>query len=121
MTESNVFWFGKRTGAGDIRKNLADDPEFASAMRDVCANFGCEVRRFVSAQGIYGTWIVEFERDGVNQRIVWNGKDERLVLQVERAAGGWDEPADTAVESADVTGFVAGIEGLMRHDDDPKQ
>ena len=89
------------------------------AMQAECEGHGCTIQRFVSAKGVYGTWLLEFERDGANQRIVWNGKEEKLVLQVVSARGGWDEPKATTVGSIDVPGFSAGIRELIGRDAGP--
>lgn len=113
MKENEVFWLGRRSRAGGERELFADEPEFVAAMQDACAGHGCEIQRFVSARGPYGTWLVEFRRDGKNQRIVWNGKDEILVLQVELIGGGWEESHATQVAQIDVSGFVDGVNRLF--------
>jgi len=116
MKENEVFWLGKRSRTGEEHKNFADEPEFAAAMQDACTGYGCKVQRFVSAKGVYGTWLLEFERGGTNQRIVWNGKDEKMVLQVMLARGGWEEPKETTIDETDIPGFIDGIRELVGRD-----
>ena len=119
MKENDVFWLGTRSRSGDQRRNFADEKEFAMAMQAACEAHGCTIQRFVSAKGVYGTWLLEFGRDGTNQRIVWNGKEEKLVLQVALARGGWDEPKVTTVASIDAPGFSAGISELIGREAGP--
>ena len=116
MKENEVFWLGSRSRSGDERSNFADEEEFVAAIQAACEAHGCEVQRFVSAKGAYGTWLLEFGRDGINQRIVWNGKEEKLVLQVALTRGGWEEPKATTVASVDVQGFSEGIRVLIGRD-----
>ena len=113
MEENEVFWFGRRPKPAADQGQFADREEFAAAIQEACAEYGCRPKRFVSALGRYGTWVVEFERDGRPQRIVWNGREHALVLQVRRTAGGWDEPGATTVERIDVPAFRAGIGRLL--------
>ena len=119
MKESEVFWLGTRSRSGDEFRNFADDQEFVIAMRTECKAHGCEIQRFVSAKGRYGTWLLEFGRDGKNQRVVWNGKEEKLLLQIALASGGWEEPRSTTVASVDVQGFAEGIRMLIGRDAEP--
>lgn len=117
MNENKIFWLGKRASNGRRRSNFADEPEFSAAMKSTCQNYGCKVQRFVSAKGVYGTWLIEFERHGKNQRIVWNGKDEKLVLQVALDRGGWEEPSAIPIDVIDVASFADGINRLIGPDD----
>lgn len=119
MKENEVFWLGTRCRSGDQRSNYADEPEFVAAMQNACEAYGGVTQRFVSARGIYGTWILEFGRDGKNQRIVWNGKEGKLVLQVESTTGSWEEPKATSVRSVDIQGFDEGIRILIGPDAEP--
>ena len=118
MKENEIHWLGKRSRSGRQRRNFADEDDFVAAMQTACEEHGCQIQRFVSAKGVFGTWLIEFSRDGKNQRIVWNGKEEKLVLQVELPQGGWEEPTATAVASADIQGFGDGIRLLIGQDTD---
>jgi len=116
MKENEVFWLGTRSKAGEQRRNFADEQDFVAAIQTACEGYGCDIQRFVSAKGVYGTWLLEFSRDGKNQRIVWNGKEQKLVLQVALGSGGWQEPQSTPVTSIDVQGFGEGIRMLIGRD-----
>ena len=117
MKEDEVFWLGRRSKSGEQHNNFADEQEFATAMQNTCESHGCTIQRFVSAKGVYGTWLLEFERDAKNQRIVWNGKEQKLVLQVALARGGWEEPNETAIGDIDIPGFIDGIRLLIGRTD----
>lgn len=120
MKEKQVFWLGGRSSSGDELRNIADDHGFVTAIQTACESHGCEIQRFVSAKGAYGTWLLEFGRDGKDQRVVWNGREEKLVLQVALTSGGWEEPKATTIASVDIEGFVEGIRGLIGRDANPK-
>ena len=118
VEEQGVFWLGGQPGTDKGQKHLADSEAFVARMNEACETEGCEVQRFVSAQGAYGTWLLEFRRDGKNQRVVWNGKDERLVLQVALGHGGWEEPKAMSIANKDQDGFAAGLKTILGRDTD---
>jgi len=113
MKEENVFWVGTQPLLEKKGPVLADDESFVAAISATCEAAGCRVGRFVSALGPYGTWVIEIQRDGKDQRIVWNGKEERLVLQVELSQGGWEDPLAIEIDNKDADGFVAGVTRLL--------
>lgn len=113
MAESEVFWLGGRPGQTERKPQLADDDAFVAEIRTACEAMGFEVDGFVSAEGPYGTWLVELRRDGNRQRVLWNGKDEIMVLQVERPAGGWDDARELAVPERDTPGFATGVRAIL--------
>ena len=84
-----------------------------AAISSACEGAGCQVGRFISALGPYGTWVIEIERAGEDQRIVWNGKEERLVLQVKLRQGGWEDLPSIAVAAQDTDGFVAAVTEIL--------
>ena len=116
MAESEVFWLGGKPGPKQRDQQLADSDTFVAAIRETCESLGCDYGRLISAQGDYGTWLVEFSREGKKQRILWNGKDEILVLQQERPNGGWDEPRRCSVTDQGRAGFVAGVTKILADD-----
>lgn len=116
MAENEIFWLGGKPGREEREPQLADTEEFVAAIRAACESLGCDYQRLISAQGPYGTWLVEFMRNGKKQRILWNGKDEVMVLQQERLNGGWDEPRDCTVAAQDEAGFVAGVQEILTED-----
>ena len=113
MKEDDVFWLRGTPGANRQPEQLADTPEFVTAIRNTCETAGCPVERLVSAKGPYGTWLVEIQRHGQDQRVLWNGKDRKLVLQVPLPQGGWEDAVAMEVQSQDTPGFVAGVSAIL--------
>jgi len=115
--ENTVFWLGgqPRGAAGPVER-LADSEEFVAAIRNVCEEAGCEFQRIISALGPYGTWLVEIQRDGKAQRVLWNGREERLVLQVQLSRGGWEDPLSITVADQDIDGFAAAVRAILAED-----
>ena len=122
--EDDVFWLGGAPGArkkpGEPSGHIADRSEFVAAITHCCESAGSTVKQFVSARGPYGTWLIEFRRAGRSQRILWNGREERLVLQLELPNGGWEDPISIAVAQQDQDGFRAGVEQILATDPDGK-
>jgi hypothetical protein len=113
MKEENVYWVGTQPIGEKKTPVLADDPEFVAAISAACEAVGYPVARFISALGPYGTWLVEIQRAGQGQRILWNGKDACLVLQVPLVEGGWEDPVSIEVATQDTGGFVAGVNEIF--------
>jgi hypothetical protein len=111
LSEEGIFWRGGTPGAATRQAHLADDEQFVAAIRDACESAGGGFRRFISAQGAYGTWVVELERGG--QRVLWNGKDECMVLQIPLTEGGWEDAIVIDVATHDQPGFVAGVSDIL--------
>jgi hypothetical protein len=118
LNEEGIFWRGGAPGAKDKQGRLADDEQFVASIRSACEAAGCDFQRFVSAQGPYGTWVAEIRRDGLVQRILWNGKDECLVLQTELKQGGWEDSVTIEVATYDQPGFVAGVGDILMAEPD---
>ena len=110
--EDEIFWLGGAPGASDSPR-LADDEAFVAAIRSCCEASGYRAGRFVSAQGPYGTWLIEVQRAGPPERIVWNGRDRCLVLQRKLPSGGWEDPRSASVAATDTDGFVAAVAALL--------
>ena len=113
VKEDEIMWIGRRAGSGTVEPKLADDENFVAAIREACETAGCRFQRFISAMGPYGTWVAEIERDGEDQRVLWNGKGARLVLQVKLPEGGWEDPISLDVPDQDTDGFVARVKALL--------
>ena len=113
MKEDDIFWLGRRSTPKDTGDRLADDEAFVAAVRAACEAAGCEYQRFISALGPYGTWLVEIRRDGKAQRVLWNGKDARMVLQIELTQGGWEDAVAIDVAEQNLDGFVAGVNQIL--------
>ena len=82
-------------------------------MTSACAGCGCEVEDYIAAAGSYGSWLVRFGRDGRRQRLVWNGKDGRLVLEEATTGPDWNELGSSPVSERDQEHFVAAIRALL--------
>lgn len=113
MAEKEIFWLGGKPDRQAQEPQLADSPDFEVAMRDTFESMDCEYERLISAQGPYGTWLVEFRRSGEPERVLWNGKDAIMVLQQQRPGGGWDDPRQVEVDSHDREGFVAAVREIL--------
>jgi hypothetical protein len=115
--ENTVFWLGGQPrGGAKPTERLADSEAFVAAIRTACGEAGCDFQRVISALGPYGTWLVEIQRDGKAQRVLWNGKEERLVLQVQLSRGGWEDPLSIKVADHDIDGFAAGVRAILAED-----
>jgi len=113
VKEESVFWLGGKPGT----QQAAEAPPAASALepavRQACQSRGLEPEDFVAALGGQGSWLIHFSADGRRQRIVWNGRERRLVLQAALRAGGWEDLRDCPLAAADEAGVVAGIALLL--------
>jgi hypothetical protein len=45
--------------------------------------------------------------------VLWNGKDECMVLQIKLSQGGWDDAITIEVATYDQLGFVAGVSDIL--------
>lgn len=113
MAEHEVMWIGRRPAALAPEENPAATEAFAEAMTQACADCGVEVQDYVAAAGPYGSWMIGLTRDGHRQRLVWNGRDGRLVLEQATPGVDWDRKGETAVADRTPDGFTAGIRGLL--------
>lgn len=118
MAEHEVMWIGRRPAAMAPVEHPATTEKFAEAVTGTCADCGCDVQDYVAAAGIYGSWLVRFARDGQRQRLVWNGKDGKLVLEQATAGVDWDEIASSPVSERDEAHFLSAINQLLRTPDD---
>ncbi len=119
--EHGIFWLGAPPEPQQTPQHLADSDEFVCGIQQACESAGCQVKRFIAAQGVYGTWLVEFSRDATEERVLWNGKEQQLVLQVRSGHGSWDEPKTVPVANQDLEGFAAALEVLLSQDQIPQQ
>lgn len=114
MAEHEVMWIGRRPAAMAPVEHPATREEFAEAVTSACAGCGCDVQDYVAAAGVYGSWLVRFERNGERQRLVWNGKDGRLVLEKATAGVDWLELGSSPVSERDEAHFLAAIHALLK-------
>jgi hypothetical protein len=108
------MWIGRRPAALPTMEHLAESEEFADAVTTACAEAGCSVQDYVAAAGAWGSWLIRFSRTGVRQRLVWNGKEGRLLLEQATAGIDWDELECCAVTERDTASFIAAVRGLLR-------
>ncbi len=112
MKEEAVFWLGTKPGA----KKAVETPDAAAlepAVFGACRAQGIEPEDFVAALGGYGSWLTHFSRGSTRERIVWNGRDGKLVLQSAIRSGGWRDERDCTVTQADAAGVAAAIATLL--------
>jgi len=113
MKEESIFWVGTQPLAKKKTPSLADDESFVAAISSACESAGCQVGQFISALGPFGTWLIEIERHGEEQRILWNGKEERLILQIKLSQGGWEDSIAINVETKNLDGFVHSVNSIL--------
>jgi hypothetical protein len=111
--ESEIFWLAAPSDRSKNAPKLADSTGFSAAIAQVCEEANYQVIRFVSAKGAYGTWLVELKRDAVEQRVVWNGKDKKLVLQLRRSEGGWDDTIVISISPETLESFARGVKSIL--------
>ena len=117
MAEHEVMWIGRRPTALAPTEHPATTEEFADAVTSACTGCGCNVQDYVAAAGAYGSWLVRFERGGQRQRLVWNGKDGKLVLEQATAGVDWIELGSSPVSERDQAHFLSTIHTLLKAPD----
>jgi hypothetical protein len=113
VAEHEVMWIGRRPAALAAVEHPATTEAFAEALTGACAGCGCEVEDYVAAAGAYGSWLVRFARDGRRQRLVWNGKDGRLVLEQATAGVDWHELGSRTLSERDQDHFLSAVRALL--------
>ena len=114
MAEHEVMWIGRRPAALPTVEHPAQSEEFAAAVTEACNAAGCDVQDYIAAAGAYGSWMIRFSRDEARQRLVWNGKEGRLLLEQASTGIDWNELQSCTVAERDPSGFVAAVQGLLR-------
>jgi hypothetical protein len=115
------MWIGRRPAAMAPVEHPASTEGFAEAVTTACADCGCDVQDYVAAAGAYGSWLVRFEREGRRQRLVWNGKDGKLVHEQATAGVDWLELGSRPVSERDEAHFLSAINDLLKAPDDAPQ
>lgn len=113
MKEEPVFWLGGRAGTKEDAAAAPEAQQLEPEIIAACRTQGLAPEDFVVALGGFGSWLVHFTRDGRRERFVWNGREQKLVLQVARRGGGWDDLRERRVEDHDGPAFTAAIAALM--------
>jgi len=117
VAEHEIMWIGRRPAAMAAAEHPATSESFAESVTGACAACGCEVQDYVAAAGIYGSWLVRFSRDGRRQRLVWNGKDGKLVLEQATTGIDWQELGSTRLDKPAEADFVPAIRALLETPD----
>ncbi len=113
MAEHEVMWIGRRPATLVPKEHTATTEAFAEAVTAACAGCGCDVEDYVAAAGSYGSWLLRFTRDGRRQRLVWNGKDGRLLLEQATTGADWQELGTSPVSERDPEHFVTAVRALL--------
>lgn len=121
MAEHEVMWIGRRPAALAPVTNAAATEDFAAAITDACAACGGTVADYVAAAGVYGSWLVRFDREGRQQRLVWNGKDGQLVLEQAGPGNAWTMLASRPVSARELPHFVAAVREILGGEDHAPQ
>lgn len=104
---------GQVPGVPDATESIKATTALEPAIRQACRAQGIAAENFVVAQSHHGSWLVLFSAGQRQQRIVWDGKDQRLVLQGALRAGGWEDLREEKLAAASATDFSNGIATLM--------
>jgi hypothetical protein len=113
VAEHEVMWIGRRPAALATAENPAATEAFAEAVTGTCADCGVEVQDYVAAAGPYGSWMIGLVRDSRRQRLVWNGREGRLVLEQATPGVDWDLLGEMSVTDRTAEGFTAAIRDLL--------
>lgn len=113
MAEHEIMWIGRRPTALAPAENPAETEQFAAALTDACADCGCDLQDYVAAAGPFGSWMVRFSRAGRRQRLVWNGKENHLVLEEATAGVDWQELGRTTPADRELPALVAALRSLL--------
>ena len=114
MKEEPIFWVGGNSAYHGKNQVSPDTAALEPAIRGACREAGIEPREFVAALGDYGSWLVNFARGRTRERIVWNGRERRLVLQSAIPSGGWSDRHQLDLDAATAPDFTAAIATLLR-------
>jgi hypothetical protein len=112
VKEESVFWVGGTPGTRKPPGAPAEAAPLEPAVLAACRAHGLVPVEFVAALGGFGSWLVHFDRAGRRERLVWNGREQRLVLQRALRTGGWGDLADCPAEAGE-TGLTTAIASLL--------
>lgn len=112
------MWIGRRPASVAPTENPAATEAFAAALTGACAELGCAVDEYVAAAGPYGSWLVKFTRDGCRFRLVWNGREGRLVLEEASGRADWSERRAQNLEGRDLAAFLAALATILDRGDE---
>lgn len=104
---------GQLAGVPDATEKIQATAALEHAIHDACRAHGLLPEDFIVAHSHHGSWLVHFTTSARRQRLVWDGKDGRLVLQAALRSGGWEDLCDAALADPDAAAFATGIAGLL--------
>jgi hypothetical protein len=113
MAEHEVMWIGRTPAGLPLADNPAATEEYATALTDACAACGADVLDYVAAAGPYGSWLIRFDRNGQRERLVWNGREGRLVHERATAGTDWLELGTETPASRDLAACLASLARLL--------
>jgi hypothetical protein len=114
MPEHEVMWIGRRPAGLPPEENPAATEDFAGALVDACSDCGVDVEDYVAAAGPYGSWLDRFRRAGRLERLVWNGREGRLVHEQATPGIDWTELGAEVPTARDLTAFIDSLARLLR-------
>ena len=112
MSEQTLVWV-RRTPSKPAEPEI-DEQQLSAGLAAACAGCGYQLNEFIAARGAFGSWLAQLGKDGHPQRVIWNGKDGRLVLEGAGTHAGWEEIASAVPERRDIEGLVAGVQSLLQ-------
>jgi hypothetical protein len=111
MTEQTLVWV-RRTPPKPVEPGI-DEQQLSASLAEACTGCGYQLKEFIAAKGSFGSWLAQLGKDGHPHRVIWNGKDGRLVLEGAGRHAGWEEIASTVPGRRDVEGLVGGVKSLL--------
>lgn len=111
MTEQTLVWV-RRTPSKPAEPEI-NEQQLSASLAEACRGCGYQLDEFIAARGAFGSWLAQLGKDGRAHRVIWNGQDGRLVLEVAGAHAGWEEIASTVPERRDVEELVACAKSLL--------
>jgi len=114
MTEQTLVWV-RRTPSRPTAQEV-DEKQLSADLAAACAGCGYELGEFIAAKGSFGSWLAQLSKDGRSHRVIWNGQDGRLLLEVAGQHAGWEELASATPEQRDIGTLLAGVQALLAQD-----
>ena len=113
MSEQPVVWIGKKPKSMETRKTPVEPAELEALLSAAAGSCGFSYRNHVFAEGEYGSWLVHLDKEECRHRVVWNGKEETMVLEQATGPSGWKELASADCKDADTEKLVAELQTLL--------
>lgn len=114
MPEHEVMWIGRTPAGRPAADNPAATEAFATALTDACAACGVDVEDYVAAAGPWGSWLIRFRRQGLRQRLVFNGREGRLVHEEATSGSDWRELGADTPTGRELADFIDCTARLLR-------